>query len=121
VKEHETVVLPWGTSLWYNRGPEEIEAQRREDTLTGNTLTSDGESRLYSPIGYRVLRHNALAIITRKRGLEWNGFRTKPKHLVEGLVTLDGIPQLVMFSYGPNEKKYQTTLQNTLPTDERDE
>jgi len=110
MKEHETVVLPWGTPIWYNKSPEEVEEERRRDVMTGNTLTSDGESRLYSTIGYFVLGQDVLAIITRRRGVEWNGFRTKPKHLVEGLVTLDGIPQLVMFSYGPTEKKYEATL-----------
>ena len=114
MKEHETVVLPWGTGLWYNKSPEEVEEERRRDIMTGNTLTSDGETRLYSTIGYFVLRQDALAIITRKRGVEWSGFRKKPTHLVEGLVTLDGVPRLVMFSYGPAEKKYQTLFAKEL-------
>lgn len=113
MKEVETIVLPWGTGIWYNKSPEEVEEERRRDITSGNTLTSDGESRLYSPIGYRMLRQDALVIITRKRDVEWNGFRPKPAYLVEGLATIDGVPQLVMFNYGPVEKKYQTTQRNT--------
>lgn len=112
MKEVETIVLPWGTGIWYNKSLEEVEEERRRDIMSGNTLTSDGESRLYSPIGYRMLRHDSLVVITRKQGMEWNGFRKKPTHLVEGLATIDGVPQLIMFSYSPMVKKYQTILQS---------
>lgn len=114
MSEHEAVVLPRGAWLWYNRAPEEIEDERRRDIASGYTLTSGGEPRLYSSIGIAKLRHDSMAIITRRRGVPWNGLRTKPKHLVEGLVTVDGVPRLVMFSYGPTEKAFQESLKGKV-------
>ena len=114
MSEHEAVVLPWGTWIWYNRSPEEIEDERQRDITSGDTLTSDGEPRLYSSVGLTGLRHNTTAVIIRKRGVTWNGLRARPKHLVEGLVTIDGAPRIVMFSYGPREKAFQESLKGKV-------
>ena len=92
-----TVLLPSGTPYWFRRTEDQLEALRRHDISIGNSVTSDGESRIYSQVGGGRLVVDTVVTVTRRRGIEWNTWYRKPRHLVEGLATVDGAPLIIMF------------------------
>jgi len=97
MKGLDTLTLASGTRYWYRRTKTELDALVQYDISIGNTMTSDGESRIYSPIGGAMLEVETVVTVTRRRGLEWNTWYRKPRHLVEGLATIDGVPRIIIF------------------------
>ena len=94
----ETLTLEAGTVYFRNRSEDELADARWSDAKTGNTLDSAGEPKLYCRTVYHVLREDTLVTITKRRGVEWDTWRQKPGRLTEGLATIDGRPQIIMFS-----------------------
>lgn len=97
MKDFITTLLPAGTRYWYRRSDAELQEMMQHDIAIGNSMTSDGESRIYSPVGGTKLDVDTVVTVTRRRGIEWNTWYLKPKHLVEGLATIDGVPRMIMF------------------------
>jgi len=92
-----SVLLPAGTRYWFERTETELDVLVQYDISIGNTMTSDGESRIYSPVGGGRLDEDTVVTVTRRRGIEWNTWFRKPRNLIEGLITLNGVPRLIMF------------------------
>lgn len=97
-KEREIVVCEAGSPFWYIRTQEELDRLVARDRESGNVLDSAGEPRLYSKIGAAKFNDTTLVAITRKRNVPWPHWTRKPKHLMEGLATVSGAPQLVLIS-----------------------
>lgn len=97
MKDLDTNLLAAGTHYWYRRTETEMQELIQHDIAIGNSITSDGESRIYSPIGGTRLKVDTVVTVTRRRGIEWNTWFRKPRHLAEGLATIDGAPRMIMF------------------------
>ena len=97
MKDLDTKLLTAGTHYWYRRSETEMQELIQHDIAIGNSITSDGESRIYSPVGGTRLDVDTVVTVTRRRGIEWNTWYRKPRHLVEGLATIDGVPRMIMF------------------------
>lgn len=102
---NETVVLRTGGTYWYHISQEKLEAIQRLDAETGNTCDSAGEPRIYTTLRSGIVDEDTLVTITRRRNIPWNCYRTKPSHLVEGLATIVGVPQIIMFQCKPNRNR----------------
>jgi len=93
----DVVLLPTGTHYWFRRTEDELQKLIQHDISIGNSITSDGESRIYSPVGGTRLKVDTVVTVTRRRGIEWTTWYRKPRHLLEGLATIDGVPRIIMF------------------------
>lgn len=94
----KVIVCQANTRFWYLKSEEEIDRRRTEDQRVGRHLDDAGETILYSAIGSGSLREPTVVTITRRRNVPWPHWSKKPKHLVEGIATVDGVPRLVMIS-----------------------
>lgn len=96
MQKKDTIVRPAGTWFWYVKTEEEIEHLRAHDRESGRFLDDAGEPLLYSSIGTGMFKEAAVVTITRRRGVPWPHWTKRPRHLVEGLTTIDGAPRLVL-------------------------
>jgi hypothetical protein len=95
----DTMTLNAGTTVWYLRNPEDIEAQRARDIANGRTMTDDGETILYSKVGSFRLKEDTIIIVTKRSKIEWPTWSRKPKHLTEGLIPTSVIPPGAVTAY----------------------
>ena len=93
----ETITRTKGSNYYYIRTDAEIDRQRQEDIARGRTMTDDGETILYSRLGHGTFEADTAVTITKKRGVEWPHWSKKPAGLYEGLATIKGSPQLIMW------------------------
>lgn len=100
----DTVILPATGTYWYHITQEQLEAIRRQDIEEGNTYDAGGEPRIYTALRSGYVKDHTLVTITRRRGVPWNSWRTKPRHLVEGLATIDGVPKVIIFQCPPRQR-----------------
>ena len=95
----EIITLDKGTIYFRNRSIEELREIIDAHVRDGQTLDSAGEPRIYSSTFSDVLEEDTVVTITKKRVPRelWDTWRQRPGRLTEGLATIDGIPQVIMF------------------------
>lgn len=92
----QTILARKGSTYYYVLTPEQLRAIEVADAEAGNFWDSAGEPRMYSPVTSGCFETDTPVAITRRRGVQWPTWRNKPKHLCEGVATIDGIPRVIM-------------------------
>lgn len=93
---NETVVARKGSTYYYLLTEAQVKAIREHDVATGNALDSAGEPRIYSRVSSGCFQSDTPVAITKRRGVQWPTWTNKPKHLCEGVATIDGSPHVIM-------------------------
>ena len=73
--------------LYYARSEEELNALRARDRLTGDTMDSGGEPKIYSSQGCHLAEVGTTVMVTSLQTTDWAGWGKKPKGLVTAVVT----------------------------------
>ena len=97
IQRGQAVILSKSSSVWYDKSDDEIAAQYASDAAAGRFMDSAGEPIIHSRVGSMMLDRDVTAIVTKTKGLIWRHWIRRPKGLVEGLITISGIPRYVMF------------------------
>ena len=92
----DTILVEQGATYWFYRTDAEVAALREADQRDGRLYDAGGEPVIYSSVGCSRAPHSALGIVTRLKGIEWPTWGRRPKHLVECILTLDGVPKYVL-------------------------
>lgn len=95
--KRDVVIIPPHWKYYYIRTNEELAAARERDIAAGRHMDSAGEPLLYSKIAAAQVSTATTVMITKKRGITWDTWLTRPRHLVEGLATINGVPRFIMF------------------------
>lgn len=98
MKRGDAVVLRAGSALWYDRTADELAELEAQDAREGRFTDAAGEPILHSPVGTLYLEADAVAVVTRLKGVVWRGWRRRPSGLAAALATVEGVPRYVMFS-----------------------
>jgi hypothetical protein len=96
LKKGDTFVLKPNTAFWRVKTQEELETERMSDVSIGRYLDDAGESILYSPMKRDDIKESTFAVVVRTKGIEWLGWNSRPKYLIEILTTIQGIPQYIL-------------------------
>jgi hypothetical protein len=87
-----------GFNVWIPRTPEEMQALRDRDAAAGRWHDDGGEPILYGPYNGFPQDVNELEVtVTLTRKVEWTHWGNKPKFLLEGTATIDGVKRVVKF------------------------
>lgn len=92
----DAVLIEKGMTYWFCRTEAEIEILQESDRKSGRLYDSAGESIIYSLVGSCNASQDIMGIVTKIRGIEWPTWYTRPKHLTECILTINGIPKYVM-------------------------
>jgi len=84
--------------VWIPRTPEELQALRYRDAAAGRWHDDGGEPILYGPYnGFPQDVTELEVTVTLTRNVEWTHWGHKPKFLLEGTATIDGVKRIVKF------------------------
>lgn len=92
----EAVIVPKDTVYWYRRTLEELDAIQQRDAVAGRFTDSAGETIIYSVIGANKTSEDIVGIVTRLKEIEWPTWHKKPKHAIECIVSISGLPRYVI-------------------------
>lgn len=96
ISRGDAVIVPKDTVYWYRRSLEELDAVQQRDAAAGRFTDSAGETIIYSVIGSGRLSEDLVGIVTRLKDIKWPTWHKKPKHAIECIVTISGLPRYVI-------------------------